>query len=245
MLKFEGKVYRNLQEQVKKNMDDIASFTESGSLLARGGIRIVGRVDEAIQLPAPQLYTGTYGDAFEVGTAAPYSLYIFIRPTTSSAYPSWFNLGPFPAPGPQGEQGEQGEAGVRGSLWYVSTGLLPAGSQYITGDMLLNSITGNVYRYNESGEVGAWEDTGVNLYQGGGSHWNKTALTIAPNEWINGSATKTVPGMTIAAICIIGVAPENELPIIATSQGINTLTFEYIGEDAPSTNVSVNVAWEE
>lgn len=66
------------------------------------GIKVVGHVDA---LPIPE-GTYEYGDAYTVGTAAPYDMWIYTRADEfhSSAY--WFNIGKFPAPGPQGPKGD-------------------------------------------------------------------------------------------------------------------------------------------
>lgn len=61
--------------------------------------------DAKTALPGPY----EYGDAFSIGTVAPYSLYIYTRNIMD-----FFNFGPFPAPGPQGEKGEKGDKGDKG-----------------------------------------------------------------------------------------------------------------------------------
>ena len=108
MLKFGNKEFRNLQEQVYKNMVDIQDVMQGATVLADFGIKVIGQVDEAADLPDPAEYEGEYGDAYMVGTEAPYDFYIFTRAFEGQEEPSWFNLGIFPQPGPQGPQGEAG-----------------------------------------------------------------------------------------------------------------------------------------
>ena len=111
-LNFGNKEYRNLVEQVAKNMKDIQDIQQGATVLADFGIKIVGQVDDSTDLPDPATYEGDYGDAYIVGTEEPYEYYIFTRAFEGQDEPSWFDLGEFPVPGPQGEQGEQGPVGV-------------------------------------------------------------------------------------------------------------------------------------
>lgn len=112
MLNFGNKEFRNLQEQVLKNMNDIQSIEQGVTVLANFGIKVVGQVSRPEDLPNPLTYEGEYGDAYLVGLGTPYNYYIFTRPFEGQTAPSWFNLGIFPQPGPRGPQGEQGEPGV-------------------------------------------------------------------------------------------------------------------------------------
>ena len=111
MLNFGNKDFRNLQEQVLKNMRDIQDIEQGVTVLADFGIKIVGQVDTAEDLPDPATYEGEYGDGYVVGTEEPYEYYIFTRAFEGQEEPSWFNLGQFPVPGPQGEKGDKGDTG--------------------------------------------------------------------------------------------------------------------------------------
>ena len=79
MITIDGKEYRNLEEQVRKNQADILYMLEEEGALNQFGIKVVGQVDTAASLPDPTTYTGEYGDAYAVGTASPYVLYIWTR----------------------------------------------------------------------------------------------------------------------------------------------------------------------
>ena len=120
MLAFGNKEFRNLQEQVLKNMRDIASIEEGAVVLGEFGIKVVGQVDDVDDLPDPLTYDGEYGDAYVVGEETPYDYYIFTRPFEGQD-PQWFNLGAFPQPGPQGEQGPTGPAGPGATISIGST----------------------------------------------------------------------------------------------------------------------------
>ena len=66
------------------------------------GIKVVGHVDA---LPIPE-GTYEYGDAYTVGTDSPYDMWIYTRADEFHAEAYWFNIGKFPAPGPQGPKGD-------------------------------------------------------------------------------------------------------------------------------------------
>lgn len=105
MLKFGNREFRNLQEQVLKNMCDIQDIEQGATVLANFGITVVGQVNQVSDLPAPATYTGKLGDAFLVGTQAPYVYYIYAKAYDGQEQASWYNLGQFPLPGPKGDQG--------------------------------------------------------------------------------------------------------------------------------------------
>ena len=153
MITIDGVQYRNLEEQVNKNKDDIAYILEEEGVLNEFGIKIVGEVDTAGDLPDPTTYEGNFGDAYAVGTSDPYTLYIFTRANGSHPTNYWFNIGQFPVPGPKGEQGPQGikgDTGTRGSIWKNGTSVPTSTSGYLTDDKYLNTTNGDVYNYNGS-----------------------------------------------------------------------------------------------
>ena len=105
MLKFGNREFRNLQEQVLKNMCDIQDIEQGATVLAAFGIKVVGQVNQVSDLPAPATYTGNLGDAFLVGTEAPYLYYIYAKAYDGQEQAAFYNLGQFPLPGPKGDQG--------------------------------------------------------------------------------------------------------------------------------------------
>lgn len=140
---------------MKQNQSDILYLLEEGGTLNQFGIKVIGIISDASQLPDPATYEGEYGDAYAVGDEAPYTFYIFTRKVSGTTAPQWFNIGIFPAPstvpGPQGPQGGQGEQGVRGSKWFVGSGAPQGGAQYNANDMYLDLTIGNVYIYDTNG----------------------------------------------------------------------------------------------
>ena len=95
---YDNKTYRNLQQQVKENMLDIARLQDSNIL----GLDIKDIVPTSNELP-----TGEQGNIYAVGTEAPFELYLYNDS-------SWVNLGQFPKAGPKGEQGPRGQDGLPG-----------------------------------------------------------------------------------------------------------------------------------
>lgn len=65
------------------------------------GIKVVGHVD-ALPIPDSDY---EYGDAYTVGTTTPYDMWIYTRADSTHPQDYWFNVGKFPAPGPQGPEG--------------------------------------------------------------------------------------------------------------------------------------------
>jgi hypothetical protein len=119
MLKFGNKEFRNLQEQVKKNMDDILFILQEEGVLNEFGIKVVGQEESVANMPTVEDYKENnpdwgYGDAYAIGEEEPYELYILTRANGTHPNDYWFNIGEFPVPGPQGPKGDTGETGAQG-----------------------------------------------------------------------------------------------------------------------------------
>ena len=150
MLAFGNKEFRNLQEQVLKNMNDIKNIEEGSLVIAEFGIKVIGQVADASELPDPSTYEGDYGDSYLVGESDPYDYYVFTRAFENDEEPQWLNIGVFPQPGPQGPQGETGETGAQG----------PKGDKGDKGD------TGETGPQGPQGEKGDTGETGATGAQG-------------------------------------------------------------------------------
>lgn len=136
MINLNGKSYRNLEEQVLKNQDDIETMKQLGM----PGVKVTAIVDSIEDITEP-IVGAFYLVKNEENT---YDLYVY------TADEEFFNLGEFPKSGPQGVQGIQGNKGDTGenSIWY-SGSAFPA-ETVNTGDMFLNTTNYQVYRYNGS-----------------------------------------------------------------------------------------------
>lgn len=157
---------RNLQEQVLENKQKIAEHYSTDRVIAEFGIRVVGKVSSSTglpganatyPLPAAPDYPGEYGDAYLVGTAEPYNMWIYSRPDPNSGYITnyWINVGPLNVigpEGPQGEKGDKGDKGTRGSLWYAGASI-PSFTANVEDKYVITSgaNTGTVYTYTETG----------------------------------------------------------------------------------------------
>ena len=88
MLAFGNKEFRNLQEQVLENMKNIQAIEGGSMVIGEFGIKVIGQVQNPNQLPDPETYEGEYGDAYLVGTQAPYDYYIYTRAFENEEYPT-------------------------------------------------------------------------------------------------------------------------------------------------------------
>ena len=158
MLTFDGKQFRNLEEQVLKNAEDINYLINEQGVLNQFGIKVVGQVDYLNSLPTVDEYKTAYpgweyGDAFAVGTVSPYSLYILTRANDSNPNDYWFNIGLFPMPGSQGPKGDKGDTGARGPIGLQG----PQGVQGIQGP---TGAQGPIGQTGPQGVQGPKGDTG-------------------------------------------------------------------------------------
>ena len=123
MLTIGNEEFRNLEEQVEKNKNDILYMLEQEGTLNQFGIKVVGQVTTSDELPIPSSYTGDFGDAYAIGATSPYTLYIYTRANGTHPNNYWFNIGQFPLQGPKGADGATGPRGPQG----------PKGDQGIQG----------------------------------------------------------------------------------------------------------------
>lgn len=151
----DNKTYRNLEEQVLKNKEDIAKHYEVDRVLANFGIKVLGVYDTVEQLPTEG---NEYGDAYGVRSTSPMDYYVWTRANTNVGEDTdyWLNVGALSIVGPQGAQGiqgPQGAQGVRGSKWYSGNGAPTVSTAYLPYDHYLNTSNGNVYIYST---VNSW-----------------------------------------------------------------------------------------
>lgn len=105
MFTIDGKAFRNLQEQVEENKEQIAKHWQVDRVLADFGITVLGRVNSESDLPESEGENWGYG--YLVGEAAPYEVYVWTRPDPNVAArsPYWLNIGSISIVGPQGPAG--------------------------------------------------------------------------------------------------------------------------------------------
>jgi hypothetical protein len=157
MIKIGDNYYRNLEEQVQKNKEDIAQHYEIDRVLANLGIKLIGQVETPADLPDPLTYTGEYGDAYAVGNKEAvdagvgfYTYYVFSRPDNDAGNPEnhWLNVGRISIVGPQGPQGiegPEGPEGKSGSKWYSGSTLPSITAEMEDGFQALNTTNGDVF----------------------------------------------------------------------------------------------------
>lgn len=147
-LVYENKVFRNLQEQVQKNKQDIREIKDMGIALDAYGIKVIGEVDNESDLPDD--FSGDYGDAYLVGTEPPYDVYVWSRGNDEEPDDHFIDVGPIAVIGPEGPQGPKGDTGARGPEGIGWT-TLPDEEPYPEGTLGLNATSGNVYRNDGQG----------------------------------------------------------------------------------------------
>lgn len=147
MITIDKVTYRNLQEQVQKNKEDIAAWQNVGFTLNSFGIKVLGKVDSESDIP-----TGAYeyGDAYLVGLTDPYNLYIYTRTNEAADSGSFVNVGPLNVIGQEGPEGPQGPAGVDGYSPVVryGNGLPIVESTDKDGYLYIDQQTSKLYTYN-------------------------------------------------------------------------------------------------
>ena len=231
MIKIGDKVYRNLEEQVEY----LTHYHDVNQGLAQWGIRVVGQVETADELPDPATYEGEYGDAIAVGDKAPFSFYIWTRASIEGEPDHWFPFGEISIVGPQGPKGDKGDTGEDGkaSKWYTHTNILPEDPDFKEGDMLLttgSSLAGNVYIYSEAAVAGRKWQYITNIL---GPKGNQGVQGPKGEQGIQGETGPQGPtGDPGAFIHIEGILTAyGQLP---TPESINDLSIAYlVGTSSP------------
>ena len=229
MLKYGNKEFRNLEEQVLKNKDDIARHYAMDRVLADFGIKVVGQVDTVGELPDPATYEGAYGDAYAVGAEAPFVYYIWTRANNISPTDYWFDFGEITIAGPQGPKGDsiKGDPGTPGNKWYVGTNY-PSTGTYNVGDMYLNPKTGEVAQYTHRG--------------GGQNYWNVVG-SIKGQTGAPGPRGENAGSIQIAAVR--GKVPSVEVLSTVDPDTVPVGTAYLVGESLPySVYLPINGLWE-
>lgn len=153
----DGTVLRNLEEQVLENKQQIALHWNVDRVLADFGIHVRGTLPSKAVLDQVDTADLKYGDAYFIGTAEPYDVWIWTRADVNAGQPVdyWLNIGHIAIEGPQGPQGPQGEPGPEGKSTKFDAGSSPGGKP---GDLYLfvgppgSTINGNIYKINEYGK---------------------------------------------------------------------------------------------
>lgn len=161
MFKIDGIEFRNLQEQVLKNKEEIALHWQVDRVLADFGITVLGRVNTPQDLPESEGENWGYG--YLVGEEAPYQVYVWTRanPNVGEDQPYWLNIGSISIVGPQGPAGRSiRDAQINSSFQLVLT--FSDGSQITLG----NSLRGPQGPKGETGATGPQGPQGPKGSQG-------------------------------------------------------------------------------
>ena len=108
MFQLNNKEYRNLEEQVLKNKEDIARHWDVDRVLADFGITVLGRVNSVDDLPLDEGENWGYGYLVgQEGDPNGYEVYVWTRPNPNIGhdFAYWLNIGSISIVGPEGPAG--------------------------------------------------------------------------------------------------------------------------------------------
>lgn len=145
MLQFGNKEFRNLEEQVGKNAQDIQDFKDGNQTIAEFGITVVGILKSALELPDQG---ENYGDAYLIGTQAPYDMRVWTRDVDNNTA-KWVDLGQFPLAGPKGDKGDVG------SIIMAGQGE-PSNNPTSAYQYYINTVTGYWYKSQSNPDGFMW-----------------------------------------------------------------------------------------
>lgn len=220
MITIDKVTYRNLQEQVQKNKEDIEQWQNVEFTLNNFGIKVLGKVNSESDIPA-----GTYefGDAYLVGLTEPYNLYIYTRIDASTSNGIFVNVGPLNVVGQQGPQGPAGQNGVDGYAPVVryGNGLPIVEATDKNGYLYIDQQTSKLYTYNNGWNYvidmkGQKGDQGIQGVQGAtGTTLSIVARLASPDLLPTNFASGTIPKNSAYLVDVNGV---NHLYIILGDQ---------------------------
>lgn len=221
MITIDKVTYRNLQEQVQKNKEDIAAWQNVEFTLNNFGIKVLGKVDSESDIPAG---TYEYGDAYLVGLTDPYDLYIYTRNKEAADSGSFVNVGPLNVIGQEGPQGPQGPAGVDGYSPVVryGNGLPIVESTDKDGYLYIDQQTSRLYTFKDNkwnyvvNMQGAKGDKGEQGIQGAtGTTLSIVARLASPDLLPTNFASGAIPKNSAYLVDVQGA---NHLYIILGNQ---------------------------
>lgn len=174
MIEINGKKYRNIQEQVQKNKDDIENLAKNSGFN--------GPYETLDDIPEDKLVNN---GLYLIGTTSPYGVYKYSE-TTNTFEP----LGQFPQVGPQGPQGPKGDKGDKGDTG--ATGAQgPQGETGPQGPQGIQGETGATGPQGPKGDNGAglifveYGDTSIDVAQLAGyviAGSNTLSVTYQPDS---------------------------------------------------------------
>ena len=187
-----GVEWLNLYEQVQKNKDDIYDLKGVGGTLNEFGIKVLDVLESLSMLPET---ADEYGDAYAIGTQAPYDIYIWTR-TEDPNVGQWVDVGLFPAPGPQGPTGATGPQGVPGIQGVQGV----RGPQGIQGVQGLQGPKGDTGATGPQGPQGPQGNPGATYHIV--SQLNSPSLLPTPTKalQLTGTAYEILPDLDIYII---------------------------------------------
>ena len=269
MITINDKQYRNLEEQVLKNQEDIHDLQVTTASLNAFGITVVevfGTLG-AFNNWADANTEHNYGDAVLVG-AEPFDMYIWTRANEENPRDYWMNIGQFPLEGPQGEQGQpgiQGIQGIRGTRWYTFTSpnTPPINSSILEGDIAIDTVSGDMYIYQGGnmwnyfttirGAQGIRGQQGIQGIQGPAGPEGPRGQEGAPSNYLRIAGVvssvdqlPSIPSLNDLSIAyLIGAANSYHLAIqVGRADDLTNAMWVDVGQFNYASTVSVNGAFQ-
>ena len=222
-VEIDGKIFRNIQEQVEKNKEDIEALLQ--------GIRIIG---SGAVVPTLEV-----GEAWLKGTQAPYELYVETESGT-------VNAGQWPARGPAGIQGDPGSPGQVGEVSVNVKTLSPGMDAYGEASSENGNITINLEipqgRQGIQGEQGPKGDQGIQGEQGPKGDQGEPSYAFTILGTVASSADLPAIG-TVAdnSAYLVGAAAPYSL-YLTVGTGVNR-AWKNLGSYSPN-QISVDAAFD-
>lgn len=258
---YDNKVFRNLQEQVQKNKQDIREIKDMGIALDAYGIKVIGEVDSESELPDD--FSGDYGDAYLVGTEPPYDVYVWSRGNDEEPDDHFIDVGPIAIIGPRGPKGDTGTQGLTGpqgigwvtyptNVYTVPNGTLAIDP--LNGDLYkrignpiswvnIGNIKGQQGIQGQQGPQGEKGDTGEQGPQGPQGDTGASYQVIGTY-----AATANLPDPTLVnpgSAALVGADAPYELYIVVgatqdVQQWVDAGVFNDQAESIPTLNLNYN-----
>lgn len=159
-IKINDITYRNLTDQVEFLTEKVEAHYAKDAVLADYGIRVIGTVATAEELPAGPF---EYGDAYLVGTKEPYETYIWTRNAEGADKDGFVDIGPLSVQGPKGDTGAKIESiSERVPNVTAAENNLTRTLNYLTATMTDNSkVPFTIQTYAANGTKGEKGDQGI------------------------------------------------------------------------------------
>lgn len=240
MFTYNNTEFRNLQEQVLENKEQIAMHWNVDRVLADYGVKVLGRYDEYSDIE--NFDEGeNYGNAYLIGETEPYTVYVWTRPDPDAgqltAY--WLNIGYINIVGPEGPAGKSITEAKLTDDYKLQLTFSDSTVQVVAGPSLrgpqgiqgIQGIVGPQGPKGNTGDTGAQGPQGVQGAKGDPGTLNlKGAVELeeqlpSANTMNNADAYLVGSGATYDVYIIVGTNSSNYMWYNAGPMAVGTTVF--------------------